>query len=305
MDSVTCVSPAGFHRMAYWEWGDPANARVLLCVHGLTRNGRDFDHLARRLAPHYRVVCPDVVGRGQSDWLTNPMYYTIAQYASDMMTLLARLRPARLAWVGTSMGGLIGLGLAGALGMARQAHAAQSHAGLPLPPSHELSIERMVLNDVGPRLQRVALDRICENVGARAVFNTFDEALQATKVSCATFGPHSEEHWRELADNSYVSEGGHWVKRYDPNIALALAAQANPQAYEAGEQLLWHAYDGLGCPVLVLRGADSDLLSAQTVQEMQQRNPRTEEVVFSGVGHAPTLMSADQVQPVADFLLRG
>ncbi len=100
--------------MAYWEWGDPDNARVLVCVHGLTRNGRDFDHLARRLSARYRVVCPDVVGRGQSDWLTNPMHYTIAQYASDMMTLLARLQPASLAWVGTSMGGLIGLGLAGA-----------------------------------------------------------------------------------------------------------------------------------------------------------------------------------------------
>ncbi|OZI75139.1 alpha/beta fold hydrolase [Bordetella genomosp. 12] len=289
--------------MAYWEWGDPDNARVLLCVHGLTRNGRDFDHLARRLSGHYRVVCPDVVGRGQSDWLTNPMFYTIAQYASDMMTLLARLRPASLAWVGTSMGGLIGLGLAGALSLARQTHAAQAHAGLPA--SQELSIERMVLNDVGPRLQRVALDRICENVGAPGIFNTFDQAVEATKAACANFGPHSEEQWRELADHSYVRAGSHWIKRYDLNIALALAAQANPQAYEAGERLLWHAYEGLDCPILVLRGAESDLLSASTVQEMRQRNLHTREVVFAGVGHAPTLMSADQIQPVADFLLAG
>ncbi|WP_185844286.1 alpha/beta fold hydrolase [Bordetella hinzii] len=305
LDSVTCVSPAGFHRMAYWEWGDPDNARVLVCVHGLTRNGRDFDHLARRLSTRYRVVCPDVVGRGQSDWLGNPMHYTIAQYASDMMTLLARLQPATLAWVGTSMGGLIGLGLAGALGMARQAHATQAHAGMPLPATQELRFDRIVLNDVGPHLQRAALDRICENVGTPGIFNTFAEAVQATKLACATFGPHSEAHWSELADHSYVREGQHWIKRYDLNIALALAAQASPQAYEAGEHLLWHAYEGLDCPILVLRGEQSDLLTEATVQEMRRRNPRTQERVFAGVGHAPTLMTPEQIEPVARFLEAG
>ncbi len=171
-----------------------------------------------------------------------------------------------------------------------------------MPAAQDLRFDRIVLNDVGPRLQRGALDRICENVGAPGIFNTFDEAVQATKLACATFGPHSEAHWQELADHSYVREGQHWIKRYDLNIALALAAQASPQAYEAGERLLWHAYEGLDCPILVLRGEQSDLLTEATVQEMRQRNPRTQEVVFPGVGHAPTLMTPEQIAPVARFL---
>lgn len=300
LDSVTCVSPAGFHRMAYWEWGDPDNPRVVVCVHGLTRNGRDFDHLARRLASRYRVVCPDVVGRGQSDWLLNPMHYTIAQYASDMVTLLARLRPGTLSWVGTSMGGLIGLALAGTLAMARQAHALQTHAGLP--PAQELHFEHLVLNDVGPTLGRAALARISERVGVPQVFDTFEQAVEATKETCATFGPHTEAQWRELTEHGYMQLGGHWVRRYDLKIALALAAQASPEAFEAGEQLLWAAYTSLSCPVLVLRGAESDLLSAETVEAMRRCHPRTETVSFPGVGHAPTLMSAEQIDPVARFL---
>ena len=119
LEYVTCASPAGLHRMAYWEWGDPANDQVLVCVHGLTRTGRDFDALAQRLAGRYRVVCPDVVGRGRSDWLANPAFYTVPQYAADMVTLIARLKPARLAWVGTSMGGLIGMALSGSAAFSR------------------------------------------------------------------------------------------------------------------------------------------------------------------------------------------
>lgn len=290
--------------MAYWEWGDPDNPRVLVCVHGLTRNGRDFDHLARRLSGDYRVVCPDVVGRGQSDWLVNPLYYSIAQYASDMMTLLARLRAASLSWVGTSMGGLIGLGLAGALEVARQTRSLQNHAGALLPATQQIRIDRMVLNDVGPHLQRPALDRISQSVGTPAIFNSFEDAVAATKINNAAYGTHSEQHWRELAEHAYVRQGDHWIKRYDLNIALTLAAQSTPEAFEAGEKLLWHAYEGLDCPILVLRGADSDLLSADTVQAMRERNPRTEDVVFAGAGHAPTLMVPEQIEPVADFLLR-
>src|SRR5690606_23554880 len=113
LNRVSCLSPAGLHRMAYWEWGDPQNDRVLLCVHGLTRTGRDFDALARRLCQEYRVVCPDVVGRGMSDWLSEPAYYIVPQYLADMVTLIARLNPRVLHWFGTSMGGMIGMTLAG------------------------------------------------------------------------------------------------------------------------------------------------------------------------------------------------
>lgn len=300
LDFVTCVSPAGFHRMAYWEWGNPDNPDVLLCVHGLTRNGRDFDALARQLSGRYRVICPDVVGRGQSDWLINPLYYTIPQYASDMMTLLARLRPGSLSWVGTSMGGLIGLALAGALDVARKTQAMQAHVGLP--SSGDLAFERLVLNDVGPTLELAALTRIGQRVGVPLVFDTFEQAVAATKEACATFGPHSEAQWRELTQHSYLHLGMHWVKRYDVKIAMAFAAQADPQAFEAGEALLWRAYEGLKCPVLVVRGAESDLLSRQTVERMRQAHLRTEVVEFAGVGHAPTLMTPEQIAPIAQFL---
>ncbi|MFU1913400.1 alpha/beta fold hydrolase [Bordetella avium] len=300
LDFVTCVSPAGFHRMAYWEWGDPDNDDVVMCVHGLTRNGRDFDHLARRLAGRYRVVCPDVVGRGQSDWLVNPLYYTIPQYVADMMTLLARVQPKTLAWVGTSMGGLIGLGLAGALAMARQTR--QAPAGIHLPQERDIHIDYMVLNDVGPRMERIALDRITDYVGLPGIYSSFEDAVAATKLACATFGPHDETQWRELADHSYTRQGPFWIKHYDLKLALALVTQVGPDTYLAGEQLLWQAYEALDCPILVLRGEESDLLKASTVAEMRQRNPLTEERVFAGVGHAPTLMSPEQIEPVAAFL---
>ena len=163
--------------MAYTEWGDPDNDRILLCVHGLTRTGRDFDTLARRLAGQYRVVCPDVVGRGRSDWLSNPALYTVPQYVSDMVTLIARLRPATLAWVGTSMGGLIGLGLAGAAAYARMARASQPNGG-DWPEGRDIRFERMVLNDVGPRLEPAALARIGQYVGQPGRFDSFDQAVR-------------------------------------------------------------------------------------------------------------------------------
>lgn len=304
LDFVTCVSPLGFHRMAYWEWGDPDNREVLLCVHGLTRNGRDFDRLARELAPRYRVVCPDVAGRGQSDWLANPALYNVPQYVSDMMTLIARLHPARLAWVGTSMGGLIGLGLSGALAYARAAHRAHPHAGA-LPPDRDLRIDRMVLNDVGPHLAIPALDRIIAGVGTSGAYATFDEAIAATRISCANYGPHSDEHWRELAEHGYVRNAeGRWVKNYDLNIGVTLGVQAStPQVYEEGERMLWHAYDTLDCPILILRGEHSDLLLPATVADMLARNPRASVHEIAEAGHAPTLMTPEQIAPVAQFLL--
>ena len=306
LDYVTCASPAGLHRMAYWEWGDPGNDRVLLCVHGLTRTGRDFDELAQRMAGEFRVVCPDVVGRGASDWLLNPSFYTVPQYVADMLTLLARLRPATLDWVGTSMGGLIGLGLAGTMAMTTAIRAADPRPGARSGelPAAGLRLNRMVLNDVGPRLEAAALGRIGSYVGQPVAFATLAEAVRATRQTAASFGPHTDEQWETFTRRVYRQRGDQWVKHYDLGLAAPLAGQ-DAEAYATGEQLLWQAYDALDCPVLIVRGAESDLLSAATLDEMLTRNARARSVQFAGVGHAPTLMTPEQIEPVAAFLSPG
>jgi pimeloyl-ACP methyl ester carboxylesterase len=301
LEFVTCASPAGLHRMAYWEWGDPANDQVLLCVHGLTRSGRDFDALARRLAGRYRVVCPDVVGRGRSDWLANPAFYTVPQYVSDMVTLIARLRPARLAWVGTSMGGLVGLALSGAAAFAGALQVMRPHAGM-LPPGQGIRLDKLVLNDVGPRLETGALSRIGQYVGEPGEFASFEEAVATMRANSQTFGPHTDAQWADLAQYLYPEYGGKWVKHYDLALAQPLAAQT-PEELAAGEQILWRSYDAVSCPVLIVRGALSDLLTPATVEEMLKRNPRAQALEVPGVGHAPTLIADSQVDPVAAFLL--
>jgi pimeloyl-ACP methyl ester carboxylesterase len=301
LDFVTCASPAGMHRMAYWEWGDPGSDKVLICVHGLTRTGRDFDTLARRLCGEYRVVCPDVVGRGASDWLLNPSFYTVPQYVGDMVTLIARLRPATLHWVGTSMGGLIGMVLAGSAAVsARMRGARQTHGGSRLA-GPELRIDRMVLNDVGPRLAADALARIGQYVGQGQEFASFDDAVAYLRQVSASFGTHTDEQWRELARHVFLQRGDRWIKHYDLGLAMPFAAQ-DDAALAAGEQLLWHSYEALDHPILIVRGQDSDLLSAATAADMVRRNPRARLVEVPGVGHAPTLMDETQIEAVAAFL---
>lgn len=300
LDFVACASPAGLHRMAYWEWGDPANDQVLLCVHGLTRTGRDFDVLARRLSGAYRVVCPDVVGRGRSDWLATPAFYTVPQYVADMITLLARLEPTALHWVGTSMGGLIGMALGGEL----QAKAAQGDnaAGLLGAASRrDLRVAGMVLNDVGPRIEAGALARIGLYVGQPVAFPSYAQAVQYVRTVSADFGPHDDAQWDALTRHVFREQDGMWVKHYDAGLAVPFAMQ-DASALAVGEQLLWQAYEALDCPLLVLRGAESDLLSPDTAREMLARNARARLVEFAGVGHAPTLMADDQVQAVEGFL---
>jgi pimeloyl-ACP methyl ester carboxylesterase len=280
--SVQCLAGAALHRMAYWEWGDPANRRVLVCVHGLSRQGRDFDTLARAMQGEYRVVCPDVAGRGRSERLADPMLYQIPQYVADMVTLLARLDPEQLDWVGTSMGGLIGLGVA-------------ALRGSPL--------RRLVLNDVGPSIEPGALARIGEYLGDPVRWSTLEEAADAMRVISATFGPHTREQWLELSRPMVVDDGAGGLKlHYDPAIAEPLR-RLTPAIAAAGEAALWAAWDALRCPTLLLRGADSDLLSRATAQAMTQRGPRARLVEFTGVGHAPTLVAPDQVAAVREFLL--
>lgn len=275
---VQCLSPSGLHRMAYTEWGERDNPRVLLCVHGLTRNGRDFDDLAAALAGQYRVICPDVAGRGLSDRLADPARYGIPQYLADMVTLLARLGVERVDWLGTSMGGLIGMALA-------------ALEGAP--------INRLVLNDVGPVLNVDALRRIAAYIGADPTWISFDEALAYVRAVSAPFGPLSETQWRRLTASSVVRRAdGHWAFRYDPRIAEPFHASFADEDID-----LWSLYDRIACPTLAIRGAASDLLAPAVWQQMGERGPRAALVEIAGVGHAPMFLDEAQISIVRDFLL--
>jgi len=284
------------HRMAYWRWGDPANPRVLMCVHGLSRQGRDFDTLARELSAHYQVICPDVVGRGHSDWLADAKGYQIFTYASDMVVLVQHLRASLglaaeqaldLDWVGTSMGGLIGLGF----------------SSVP-PQVSGARLRRFVLNDVGPRLRVEALQRIGEYLGRPLRFASEQEAADYLWSISAGFGPHTPAQWLALSQPLLrpAPDGDGLVLHYDPAIADPFKGFSAESA-ASGEAAVWQVYDALKCEVLLLRGANSDLLDADTAREMSQRGPRARLVEFPGVGHAPTLMAPDQVSVVKEFLL--
>lgn len=277
---VNCLDARGLHRMAYWEWGDPRNPRVVVCVHGLSRQGRDFDTLARDLAGEFRVVCPDVVGRGRSDWLRDPMGYAVPAYVADMVTLLARLDAEQVDWVGTSMGGLIGLSLA-------------SLDGAPL--------RRLVLNDVGPVIQWQALERIGTYLGQPAHWASLDQAADALLAISQGFGPHSREQWLALTGPQLKPDGDGFKPHYDPAIAVPFKA-LSPEIAAAAEGMLWQAYDKLRLPTLLLRGADSDLLTRETALAMTQRGPKAKLREFEGVGHAPMLVQRDQRRVVMDFL---
>lgn len=299
LDYVSCVSPSGSHRMAYWEWGDPENERVLLCVHGLTRTGRDFDLLAQALAGDYRVVCPDIVGRGRSDWLADPMAYAIPQYVADMMVLIARLRPAQLDWVGTSMGGLIGLALGGMVTASPGLRPDRGAFGLGQQP--DIPLGKVVLNDVGPALNQEGLDRIAGYVGRPEAFDSFEQAVEYVRSVSAGFGPHDHAGWEALARYVFNQQDGHWIKHYDLRMSLAFAAQT-PEVLLVGEQMLWQAYEHLPGDVLIIHGQESDLLSQQDAQAMLRRNSRASLYDVAGVGHAPTLRDADQIGRIKQFL---
>lgn len=294
LNYVNCPDAQGGHRMAYWQWGDPQAAHVIVCVHGLTRQGRDFDTLAQALCAAarepLRVVCPDVVGRGQSDWLKDPLNYQIPVYAGDMLALLAQLQPGKLDWVGTSMGGLIGVVLAG-------------QPELPLP----VTIHRLVLNDVGPVLQWQALQRIGEYLGNTGEFASLQAAADALWATSSTFGPHTPSQWLALSRpmvKPMVNKPGSLTLHYDPALALPFQG-ITPQDAQQGEAMLWQLYDNIRAETLLLRGSQSDLLSSETALAMTQRGPRARLLQFEGVGHAPTLVVEPQLRAVTSFLLDG
>jgi pimeloyl-ACP methyl ester carboxylesterase len=300
------LGPHGFHGIAYTEWGDPRESHIVVCVHGLTRNCRDFDVLAARLAEDCRVVCMDVVGRGQSDWLEHKEDYGFDVYVTDAAALIARLtapplpsgmgrlwrrlarpRAPRVDWIGTSMGGLLGMMLAA---------------------KRNTPIRRLVLNDVGPLVPWPALLRLkLEHSGAETRFADLAAVERHMRVACATFGPLDDARWRDVAvHSSRRLEDGTYALAFDPGIINAMRHSANQDVQFGNDFLfgvdLWPVWNAVQCPTLVLRGGESDLLLPSTIKEMQQTNPLARVVELPGIGHAPWLVSDEQVGLVRDFL---
>jgi len=273
-DSILGLSRRGFHRLAYRDGG--GSGPTVVCAHGLTRTGRDFDRLAEALAPRWRVVCPDMPGRGASDWLADPADYAYPQYLADMTALAARLDSDGVTWIGTSMGGLIGMMLA-------------AQPGTP--------IRRLVLNDVGPFIPKAALERIAGYVGRDPVFADLDGVEAHLRKVHAPFGPLCDADWRHMAEHGHRRDAdGRLRLHYDPLIAHNLRAAA------LADVDLWAVWEQVRCPVLVLRGAESDLLLAETASRMARHGPGARVVEFAGIGHAPALMERTQIEVVAGWL---
>jgi pimeloyl-ACP methyl ester carboxylesterase len=295
LNYVPCADASGGHRMAYWQWGDPSAAHLIVCAHGLSRQGRDFDVLAQALVTRsgrpLRVVCPDVVGRGRSDWLKDPMGYQIPTYAADMLAMLAQLHQTAaigvLDWFGTSMGGLIGMALCGT-------------PQLPLP----VPVRRLALNDLGPAIQWQALQRIGTYLGNTGRFDSVQQAADAMWAISTSFGPHTPQQWLALSQAMVkpLPEGG-FTLHYDPAISVPFRTVTEESAAQ-GQEALWQLYDNIKAATLLTRGADSDLLAKDTALAMTRRGPKARLVEFEGVGHAPTFVTDKQIEVVASFLLR-
>jgi pimeloyl-ACP methyl ester carboxylesterase len=273
----TCADPHGSHTIVYTQRGDVDNPQVLICLHGLTRNARDFDALAAAMSPDYRVLCIDVAGRGQSDWLRQPEDYSYAVYVADMLALLEHLQISRIDLVGTSMGGHIGMFLA-----------AQSHS----------LVRRLVMNDIGPYVPRSGLLRIARHLTQPPpYFPTLEVAEQYCRLVHAQFGSLPDACWQHITRHSIRGAGRGYRLCYDPNIALPF----NPETLE--EINLWSVWEEVRCPVLVLHGEKSDLLSEEIIRQMTVKHPLTQSVTFPEVGHAPALMEEKQIKVVKEWLL--
>jgi pimeloyl-ACP methyl ester carboxylesterase len=274
-DSIRALSSTGFHRLQYHEWGSVENDRVVVCVHGLARNSRDFDELALALARDYRVVCPDIAGRGGSDWLSPSSGYQIPQYMNDMVVLLARLNVDQVDWIGTSMGGLIGICL----------------AALPNSP-----IRSLILNDIGPFVSSAALKRIADYLGDRR-FESLEACEAWLRQTYPALGHLGDHQWRRLAQtSSRVLPDGTLAPHYDPAIAENLRLNSEDDVD------LWAQWQQISCPQMLIWGQDSDVLLAETVRRMSTDNPALDLVSLPGIAHAPSLMDAEQIDAVVRWL---
>ena len=275
---VECSSGDEKHRMAYHAWGNPSN-KVLICVHGLTRRGSDFKTLAQAMCKDYYVVCPDIVGRGDSDRLSNPMMYAVPQYVADIAALVKKLGVTQVDWFGTSMGGLIGM----------------VYAAMPNSP-----IRRMLINDVGPKIELEAIKRLGSYVGQPFAFASRTDALNRLNEICASFGEHTPQEWEIYNGPMLVQKDGKWIMHYDPDISVPFAS-VNPIMAKAGEMAMWHAFKQIHVPMLIVRGGASDLLSAATVAEMCKVNPYAHSIEIPNVGHAPAFVKPEQIALAKEF----
>jgi pimeloyl-ACP methyl ester carboxylesterase len=275
---IRSIGRHGFHHIAYRDWGDETAARTVFCVHGLTRNNRDFDPLARRLAKDRRVVCPDLVGRGDSDWLADPNDYHLAQYNVDLTVLAGRIGAESFDWVGTSLGAMMGI----------------AFAGVPNSP-----VRHLVVNDIAPEVPLSALWRVAKYMQEDRRFADLAEVEAHLRETLAPFGPMTDADWRRMARTSATETDSGFRLAFDPGISRNARRTSLLIHFN-----LWRYWDCITCPVLILRGAESDFLTPALLKRMRRRLPHAEVLEFEGIGHAPTLNSAEQIGIVQDWLDR-
>ncbi|KTC84763.1 alpha/beta fold hydrolase [Legionella drozanskii] len=272
---VMGIDSQAFHNMVYYEWGDSNNPKVLLCVHGLFRNARDFDDLAKVLSSHYRVICPDMVGRGLSDKISNPKDYSTLTYLSDITILLAQLGVTEIDYIGTSMGGVIGIMI----------------AAMKNSP-----IKKLILNDIGPFVDTKALQQIITygKKGSEKYFGTLGEVEAYLKETYSSFAQLSPEQWQHLAVcGVWQNSNKQYQLAYDPKIIENVIAA--PQ---------WALWSKVQCPILLLHASLSNVLSDDTVIKMQQLQPALKTVNIPDIGHPVSLMKIDEIKLVKQWLLR-
>ncbi|MBT8417623.1 MAG: alpha/beta hydrolase [Silicimonas sp.] len=275
---VRCISRHGFHNVAYRDWGDKAPPNKILCVHGLTRNAHDFDALAAELSKQSRVICPDLAGRGDSDWLSDPADYNLLQYNMDITVLAAKFGYESFDWIGTSLGGLMGIAL----------------AGIENSP-----IRRLVINDVAPEIPFTALSRVTSYTGSNLLFADLDSVERHLRETLAPFGPMTDDDWAHMTQHSALKAEGGYVMHHDPGIMQNFRRFAVFMHFS-----LWRYWEKIKCPVLILRGSKSDFLTESLLARMLNSLPQAEAIEFEGIGHTPTLNAPSQIEPLVEWIAR-